>query len=776
MRTTPTLAANNFLNWLALLACAFFLAACGGGGGDPGTVGGGTTTPVTPVTPVTPAPSTVLVALFNSAGVAANVLNSNSPLTAQATVKDGSGNPLANTVVTFSGDVGLISLSSSTGTSLTNASGVATITLRPFSNTVSGAGTITAAITQSTTTVQGSANFQVESTAVVTPGVPAAPTVTLALLNPAGQASNTATSALPLTVQATVKDAAGVAVNNALVAFASDNTLSAFAPSAGTSLTNAAGVATVVLRPLNLGVSGAGTVTASATVGSTTVQGRVNFNVGATSLQLSNISMTPASITAYGSSVVSVDVLANGVKYTDQQLNVKFSSACVAAGKATFAATVPTNGGTAQAVYRDQGCANNDVISASVDGASKSSSATLGITAPTAASIQFSSATPTDKSIVIKGQGALGRTETATLKFKVYDIFNNPLPRQGVRFTSSTTAVTINKDIDSTDANGEVIMTVNSGSTPTSFRIQAILLNADGTDTKISTQSDSIVVTTGVAVQRAFSLSVGSPNIEGLSYDSGPVTAATMVNILLADAAGNPVPDGTPVVFQTNMGAVGSSSKGACNTINGGCSVDFRSQEPRSAAGPDLPATPCNNAATGTRDATRTGLATICASSTDGLNTLFAKTAIFFSGSRASNVFWLDNPVVADRSKALAAVVDLGVVGATDSKVFTLQISDINLNPMPSGTKIEVTNITNATVGGVAPATVQNVFPHSVAFVDDRSGNNVAGNQGSTHQVTIASSLPKPCTAGITSTFNVAVTTPLGNTTSYPFKLAFTCP
>lgn len=187
----------------------------------------------------------------------------------------------------------------------------------------------------------------------------------------------------------------------------------------------------------------------------------------------------------------------------------------------------------------------------------------------------------------------------------------------------------------------------------------------------ISTLSDPLVVTTGLPTQDAFSLSVTSANIEGLNYGSGTTVPATNVNVLLADQLRNPVPDGVPVVFQSNLGAVGSSSKGACNTLNGGCTVDFRSQNPRVHIPniPDTPATLCNNygaGGAGLNDSTGVGVATICASSTDGSNTLFKKVAIFFSGSSASNVY------------LGGAVTDWGSVGATSPKVFSLLISDVN--------------------------------------------------------------------------------------------------
>lgn len=599
-----------------------------------------------------------------------------------------------------------------------------------------------------------------------TPVVTAQPTVLLGFVNAAGQSANTLSASALLTAKATVKDKDGKVVANALVAFATDNTLALLTPSAGTALTDANGVASVTMRPASLASGGAAKVSATTAIAGASVVGEANFSVGATALTLSALSLSSASIPAYGSTTLSVDVLAAGVRYTDQSLNVNFSSACVAAGKASLATSVPTNNGTAQAVYRDLGCAGKDTIAASVQGASNAANAALTIAAPAAASVQFSSATPVDKSIVIKGQGGIARTETATLKFKVFDVFNGPLAGQSVSFSTTSPDVTINKLLDSTDQNGEVITTVNSGTRATTFRIQATLPSG------ISTLSDSIVVTTGLPTQDAFSLSVVNANIEGWNYDSGTTTPATIVNVLLADQFRNPVPDGVPVVFQTNLGAIGSSSKGACNTVNGGCSVDFRTQNPRSHAA-NNPPTPCNNygaGGSGMNDSTRLGVATICASSTDGTNTLFAKTAIFFSGSSASNVY-LDGAT----TPLAGTVADLGTVGATSQKVFTLLISDVNQNAMPAATRVEIANITNGTAIGVAPSQVQNIFPHSVAG-DDQTGNTISGNQGSYHTITIGSSQPTPCLGPLVSSFNVNITTPRLVTTTYLFKVTFSCP
>lgn len=617
----------------------------------------------------------------------------------------------------------------------------------------------------------GGASGGTSPTTPTTPVVPAAPTVTLAMASTGGQASNSLSGATPLTVQATVKDASGNPVKEAMVTFATDASLAIFSPSAGTALTDDQGVARISLRAASLAAGGAGKLTATASVNGATIVGERNFQVGATTLSFGTVTTGAPQIQAYNSTDITVPVLAGGAPYPNQ-VNVNFTSACVIAGKATLAATVATNNGVAKTVYRDKGCANDDVITVTADGVSVPATVPLKIAPPPAASVQFVSADPLGKSIVIRGQGGINRTETATLKFRVFDIFGSPLPRRDVTFRVSDPAlVTLNKSTDTTDENGEVITTVNSGSVATSFRVFATLPNTASATRPddISTTSDSIVVTTGLPVQRAFSLTAENYNLEGLNKDSSPTNPATRVQVMIADSFGNPVPDGTPVVFQTNMGSIGSSDKGGCSTVNGGCSVDFRTQDPRSHE-KNQPATPCNTGSSPlvSDDSARAGLATVCASSSDGTNTIFSKIGLFFGGSSASRVYMDGNPLG-------SGVTDLGTVRAADSKVFVLQLNDINLNPMPFGTRVEVTNAVNASAAAVVPATVPNIYPHNDS-ADDISGNNVSGRQGTSHTFSISNPNAASCTAPVTATFNVTVTTPGNVVTTIPFKLTFSCP
>jgi hypothetical protein len=414
------------------------------------------------------------------------------------------------------------------------------------------------------------------------------------------------------------------------------------------------------------------------------------------------------------------------------------------------------------------------------------------VTTPTApvvvgapSSIALVTAVPSDKSIVIKGEGGNGRTETATLTFKVLDTNNNPLAGQKVNFSTASKDVVLNTASGTTDSAGLVVATVNSGTKPTSFSVKATV---DGR-TDISTGSDSILVTTGLATQRSFSISTTVYNPEAWTFDSSPTTPAAKIQILLADAFGNPVSDGTPITTQTNAGSVGSSNSGGCLTVNGGCTVDFRAQNPRVPT-PGLPKTACNTYGSdglgkGIRpDVDRPGVATICASSTNNLTTYFDSIPIFLSGSTVEYLYLnsINNPIDLNGERDMTKLLKLDTVAIGVPVTFSLQLNDINHNPMPAGSKVTVENLTNATAGAVIPATVSNAGLNSI-FVQDPQGA-IGSSQGTWHRFTIT-----PTTAGCPGTnkdvtFSVQVVTPGetasaatgATTTTISFGLSLTCP
>lgn len=208
--------------------------------------------------------------------------------------------------------------------------------------------------------------------------------------------------------------------------------------------------------------------------------------------------------------------------------------------------------------------------------ATKSISLTAGgveIAEPSA--LNFVSVVPADKAIVIKGAGGSGRSESATLTFRVVDASNAPIKGVTVDFVvNPEDKVTLNIPSAVSDSNGLVTTTVHSGTQPTSVVVVASATTSDGT--VVSGQSDTLVVSNGVVMPGGFEIVAEKYNLDGaVTGDSTTVTA------FVRDENGNPVPDGVAVSFVTDFGGIGSSDKGACLTDNGQCTVDFRVQEPR---------------------------------------------------------------------------------------------------------------------------------------------------------------------------------------------------
>jgi hypothetical protein len=109
---------------------------------------------------------------------------------------------------------------------------------------------------------------------------------------------------------------------------------------------------------------------------------------------------------------------------------------------------------------------------------------------------------------------------------------------------------------------------VNSGTIATSVRVTATV-----TGTTISTQSDQLVVATGLPAQDAMSISSTNLNSESWDYDGTTLT----VTARMGDHFKNPV-KGVAVYFTTSGGNIDPY----CTTdITGACSVTWRSQAPR---------------------------------------------------------------------------------------------------------------------------------------------------------------------------------------------------
>ena len=408
----------------------------------------------------------------------------------------------------------------------------------------------------------------------------------------------------------------GKAVSGELVQFSIDQSidLAKLDPLSGSQLTDESGAATVSVASVGAG-AGAGRVTATATVGGVEATGSANFfasgSVGTqpATLTLGVVKIGSASVSAYGTTSVEVAVLQNGQTYS-APVAVSFTSSC-AAGKSTITPSATTQpNGVAVATFVDNGCAQtadaNVTITATIGTDTKSGS--MVVKAPTAGSLRFVSASPADKSITLRGQGGSGRQENALLTFKLVDVAGNGVGDADVCFEATTYVGGLNLDgfnllskptlqggttlcgadaatgvryVKRTSSDGTVAVQINSGNVPTPVRVRARTLYPATASVPLETFSDTLSISTGLPLQRSFSLSVDKANIDGGSFD-GEVAKLT---VRLADQFSNPVPDGTVVNFVASGGAVCTADNGSCKTSNGSCSCDFVSQARRPSDG-----------------------------------------------------------------------------------------------------------------------------------------------------------------------------------------------
>lgn len=393
--------------------------------------------------------------------------------------------------------------------------------------------------------------------------------------------STTVASAAPATVTATVYDGSGKAVSGAVVNFAVNPAIGSL--SAPAALTDSSGVASVTLSPATSATSGADNVTVTVIVGTTSATASHGYQLSATTAGItsfvSNIGTSASDkLPAYAQALLTANLSAVS---TASPVTLNLTSACIAAGKATISPATTTNSsGVASFTYKDTGgCGSTlttDTVTISVAGSATSSTAQIFLTSPTANSITFTSATPS--TIYLKGSG---NTESSTVKFEVVDTDGNPLPGQSVTLNLSTFAggLLLNQGsvpvVETSDSNGFVSVIVNSGTVPTPVRVTASL------GPTVNTVSSGLAVVTGLPSQLNFSLSENIINIEGWNFDG----VANSYTVYAADRSGNPVPDGTSILFWAEGGQV----QGTVSTLTkGGISsttASFVSAEPRPADG-----------------------------------------------------------------------------------------------------------------------------------------------------------------------------------------------
>ena len=490
---------------------------------------------------VTASPSTM------TAGNASNIT---------ATVKDNSGNPVANATVNFSlNNNTLASLSLSSA--VTNTSGVATTVL---SGNAAGNVTVTASV-PSLGGTSGQANVTINPVALV-PTISVSSTASTILTN-----GNT-------TITALLSGFSPVSGLN--VTFTVGNPAAAYLQSSptttGSSLTvatDASGVAAITLKANNIVTP----VTVTASYTGQSLSGTTTVTISSPPPDNVDLVANPAAITVFGTTTLSATVKGGGQPVPDGTLvNFIISNGTYGSLSNAQGSTV---GGVATTTFSALGKPGSVGISATAG--SVSATTTVSIAPAVTGSIQFVSAVPQ----VIGLQGS-GQPATSTITFSVKDVNGNPVADgTTVSFTmngpgggSYIGSIVSSQTDTAATVSGNASTILHSGSTAGPVTIIATTQTASG---PISTSAAEISIGGGVPSAGHWNLATSQINLTGLSVSNLEATISTYI----ADRFGNyNILTGTAINFYTEAGAI---DRQGITDSTGKASVVIRTQAPNPA-------------------------------------------------------------------------------------------------------------------------------------------------------------------------------------------------
>jgi hypothetical protein len=286
--------------------------------------------------------------------------------------------------------------------------------------------------------------------------------------------------------------------------------------------------------------------------------------------QAGELDIAVTSLAAGGQTTILATLADSEGNLYQEDAEISFNTDCFSAGLATIETPLDSVGGVVTSTYVATGCSGTDIVRATATVNGNTTIATGSITVQPAeiGSMEFVSADPT-----LIGLRGVGLTEVSRVSFRVLDKNGNPVPQQRVNFTLNTdvggTNIPNGAETAVSDSNGLVGTDVKSGTIPTVVRVTATL----DSNPLISTQSDGLIISTGISDQNSMSLSAEVLNPEAWNYDGVEVA----LSVHAADHFNNPVPEGTSVYYTTEGGQVQSQ----CQIADGSCSVYWTSANPR---------------------------------------------------------------------------------------------------------------------------------------------------------------------------------------------------
>jgi len=334
------------------------------------------------------------------------------------------------------------------------------------------------------------------------------------------------------------------------------------------------------------------TTTTSTTVGQAGIGSGTGSSFQQNTISVSDSGLTNGELEAGGQVNISVDVVdvQNGnARISGTEYGVVFSSTCAGTTPAQASFDNPeivVTSGTATTTYRAEGCAGDDVVTATLYNSTGGTidtgtvlaraNATITVEAPIVNDISYVSTTANLLGIQSVGNPDLPQVSEVT--FKVTDINGDAIANQQVDFSLSVadSSATLSKSSEITNPAGEVTAILNAGPLHASVQVIAATTFTNASDQQVTTfaASDVISVTTGFPVQSKFELVADTfnPHAWGFSGNTINVTA------FMADRWGNPPADGTRINFVTEGGTMVEQS---CTTSAGSCSVEWRGQDRR---------------------------------------------------------------------------------------------------------------------------------------------------------------------------------------------------
>ncbi|WP_290360014.1 hypothetical protein [Roseateles violae] len=450
---------------------------------------------------------------------------------------------------------------------LTSENGVALFTIAPASASANGAVRVTVKVDTDGAQITKTLDLQV---------IPAAQTPVVAskleLIDAQGKVlSNPGLSQTePRSLKVTAQNSQAFK----RVEISLDNALAVVTPSS--KLTDEFGVALFTITPASIASNGVVKATARVNTDAAQVTNAMDLQVTPGKVSLTGLSATPMSVQLGQAITVGVNAQIDGVAAPQNSVSVAFSSSC---GTATPDVVRVDGTGKASTVIQTQ-AAGACTVQANTTGLSAPLLAGYAVTplpTPSAFGLKFVKADPQ----IIYMKDSVG-PRTSLLTFKVFDYNGTGVAGQRVSFGFlNSKAVDFcgiaGNPVGSTGSNGEVSVRVCSGVQPSTVQVRATV---DGST--ISADSNLLTVQSGLPSQRFFDLGAAQLNFYvGAGFTDRFSGLTVPITVFAADRQGNPVPDGTPVIFVAEGGQINSNGQSSCIISAGRCSVDLIGQDYR---------------------------------------------------------------------------------------------------------------------------------------------------------------------------------------------------